>query len=67
MALSYLLFARSASKQSVGLKADLQSANELLGQAQEERSTLQQQVADLEYKSKELEKDLSFEQSKNKG
>jgi Flp pilus assembly protein TadB len=67
MALSYLLFARTASRQSAELKTDLEAAKELLDQAQAERSTLKQRVADLEYKLKELEKDLSFEQSKSKG
>jgi septal ring factor EnvC (AmiA/AmiB activator) len=65
MAVSYLLFARAASKQAADLKADLQSAKDLLDEAQEERSGLKQQLADLEYKAKELEKDLSFEKTKD--
>ncbi|MFT6153120.1 MAG: septal ring factor EnvC (AmiA/AmiB activator) [Bermanella sp.] len=64
MAVSYLLFARTASKQVVEFKADLRSAKDLLDEAEEERSGMKQQLADLDYKAKELEKDLSFEKSK---
>jgi septal ring factor EnvC (AmiA/AmiB activator) len=64
MAVSYLLFARTASKQAAEFKADLKSAKDLLDEAEEERSGLKQQLADLDYKAKELEKDLSFEKSK---
>ncbi len=66
MALSYGLFARTATKNAKSYLADLEAAKGLLDDAQAERSTLNQKIADLEYKLKEAEKDLAFEQSKNK-
>lgn len=65
MALSYLMFARSATKKFNDCLADLEAAKGLLDDAQTERSGLKQQVADLEYKLKELEKDLAYEKSKS--
>jgi septal ring factor EnvC (AmiA/AmiB activator) len=64
MALSYFMFARTAANNSKSYLADLEAANALMADAQQERSTLKQQIADLEYKMKELEKDLAFEKSK---
>ena len=64
MAVSYFIFARTATRNSKAYLADLVAANELMEDAQKERATLKQQVADLEYKMKELEKDLAFEKGK---
>ena len=64
MMVAYVLFARTASKNANDYLADLEAAKALLDDAQEERAKLKQQVADLEYKLKEAEKDLAFEQSK---
>lgn len=56
--LSYFLFAHTAKKRAAECLEDLKAAKGLLEQAQEERAQLKQRVADLDYKVKELEKDL---------
>lgn len=56
--LSYFLFAHTAKKRADECLGDLKAAKGLLEQAQEERAQLKQRVADLDYKVKELEKDL---------
>ena len=65
LVISYFLFARGATKKANSYEADLTAAKGLLDDAQKEREQLKQKVADLEYKLKELEKDLAFERSKN--
>ena len=62
--LAYGLFARPALKRVADNQADLQSAKDLLDEAQQERSQLKQELADLQYKASELEKDLAFERNK---
>ncbi len=62
--LAYGLFARPAHKLLKEHKADLQAAKGLMDEAQQERATLKQELADMQYKIKELEKDLAFERNK---
>ena len=62
--LAYGLFARPALKRVADNKSDLQAAKGLLDEAQQERSQLKQELADLQYKMSELEKDLAFERNK---
>ena len=62
--LAYGLFARPALKRVADNQADLQAAKGLLDDAQQERSQLKQELADLQYKMSEMEKDLAFERNK---
>jgi predicted nucleic acid-binding Zn-ribbon protein len=62
--LTYGLLARPALKRAAEHQADLEAAKNLLDDAQQERATLKQEMADVQYKMGELEKDLAFERSK---
>ncbi len=62
--LTYVLLARPALKRVAEHKGDLEAAKKLLDDAQQERTTIKQELADLQYKMGELEKDLAFERSK---
>ncbi|MGR6870763.1 hypothetical protein ACU6U9_00290 [Pseudomonas sp. HK3] len=59
---AYLLFARSANNRANQYEDDLKAAKSLLEDAQTEREQLKQQLADCQYKMKELEKDLKHAQ-----
>jgi len=61
---SYFLLARPVRNSLQDHQSHLKESQNLLESAQQERDQLKQQIADLEYKNKELEKDLSFERSK---
>jgi len=65
LVIAYLIFARPASKKVSAYEEDLKAAKTLLDEAQEEREKLKQDLADCQYKMKELEKDLNHQQSKN--
>ena len=65
MLASSFMFARSATKKAQSYLADLEAGKGLMEDAEAERKGLKQQVADLDYKLKEIEKDLAFEKSKN--
>lgn len=58
LVIAYLLFARSAIKRASQYEEDLKAAKSLLDDAQKEREQLKQDLADCQYKMKELEKDL---------
>ncbi|MEY8247817.1 MAG: hypothetical protein RPR98_02505 [Bermanella sp.] len=62
--LAFGLFARPALKRVAQQQTDLQAAQGLLEQAQQERSELKQSLADAQYQLNELEKDLTFERNK---
>ncbi len=62
--LTYGLLTRPALKRVAEHKADLEAAKNLLDEAQHERTTLKQELADVQYRMGELEKDLAFERSK---
>lgn len=59
---AYLLFARSANKRAQAYALDLKAAKSLLDDAQQEREKMKQELADCQYKMKELEKDLKHAQ-----
>ncbi len=63
MLVAYGLFAYPARKSLGVLSEDLKLSKTLIEEAQKDRDQLKQQVADLQYKSHELEKDLAFERS----
>ncbi len=63
--LTYGFFVSPSRKLLNSQKEDLKAAKELLDQAQQEREQIKQDLADLQYKLKEAEKDLAFERSKN--
>lgn len=62
LVIAYLLFARSANKRANLHQDDLKAAKSLLDEAQKEREQLKQELADCQYKMKELEKDLKHAQ-----
>jgi septal ring factor EnvC (AmiA/AmiB activator) len=62
LVIAYLLFARSANKRANLYQDDLKAAKSLLDEAQKEREQLKQELADCQYKMKELEKDLKHAQ-----
>lgn len=62
LVLAYLIFARPAVKRASLYEDDLKAAKSLLDEAQSERESLKQQLADCQYKMKELEKDLNHAQ-----
>jgi predicted nucleic acid-binding Zn-ribbon protein len=62
LATAYLLFARSANNRVKEYEEDLKAAKSLLDDAQTEREQLKQELADYQYKMKELEKDLQHAQ-----
>ena len=62
LVIAYLLFARSANNRANQYEDDLKAAKSLLEDAQTEREQLKQQLADCQYKMKELEKDLKHAQ-----
>ena len=62
LVIAYLLFARSANKRANLYQDDLKAAKSLLDDAQKEREQLKQELADCQYKMKELEKDLRHAQ-----
>lgn len=62
LVIAYLLFARSANKRANLYQEDLKAAKSLLDDAQKEREQLKQELADCQYKMKELEKDLKHAQ-----
>jgi len=59
LVIAYLIFARPAAKKVSLYEEDLKAAKTLLDEAQSERESLKQQLADCQYKMKELEKDLN--------
>lgn len=62
LVIAYLLFARSANNRANLYQEDLKAAKSLLDDAQKEREQLKQELADCQYKMKELEKDLRHAQ-----
>jgi len=62
LVIAYLIFARPVNNRAKQYEADLKAAKELLDEAQKEREQLKQQLADCQYKMKELEKDLNHAQ-----
>ncbi|MFT5592250.1 MAG: septal ring factor EnvC (AmiA/AmiB activator) [Oceanicoccus sp.] len=62
LVIAYLLFARSANSRANRYEEDLKAAKSLLDDAQTEREQLKQELADCQYKMKELEKDLKHAQ-----
>lgn len=60
---SYFLLARPVRKSLQQHQEHIKESQTMLETAQQERDQMKQQIADLEYKNKELEKDLSFERS----
>ena len=62
LVIAYLLFARSANNRANQYQEDLKAAKSLLDDAQKEREQLKQELADCQYKMKELEKDLRHAQ-----
>jgi len=64
MLVAYGLFAYPARKSLGELSEDLKLSKTLIEEVQKDRDQLKQQVADLQYQSHELEKDLAFERSK---
>ncbi len=62
LVIAYLLFARSANQKVARYEDDLKAAKALLDEAQKEREQLKQDLADCQYKMKELEKDLNHAQ-----
>lgn len=62
---SYFFLARPVRRALLQQQEGLQDSQNLLEAAQTERDQMKQQIADLEYQNKELEKDLSFERKKS--
>ena len=65
MLLSYFLLARPVRNKMLQQEEGLKESQSLLEAAVTERDEFKQRIADLEYQNKELEKDISFERSKN--
>ncbi len=62
---SYFFLARPVRNALKEHQGHLEESQVLLNKAQQERDDMKQKIADLEYKNKELEKDLAFERKKS--